>query len=131
MNKSTSKLEDNIEPDQLRDGYPALSSCMSSDPDDEGFIFRRFSRLSARNLLNLQSQLLSLEAELETIDRESRKIHDVGLRRWETFEKQVKDPTNTLAQQRKRIYDDLECKINTYRTFLYPLSLTPTREPSD
>lgn len=118
MNGSASKLDDHIEPGQIRDGYPALSSWISSDPDDEGFIFRRFSRLSARNLLNLQSQLLSLEAEVENLDRESRKIHDVGLRRWETFEEQMKDPTNTHAQNKKRIYEDLESKIKKYREFI-------------
>jgi hypothetical protein len=111
-----------IEEGRIRDGYPALSSWISSDIDDEGFIFRRFSRLSARNLLNLQSQLISIEKELEDLDRESRQTQDVGLRRWETFENQLKDRSNKLAQRRKRLYDELESKIKSYREFI------PTRK---
>ncbi|PGH23556.1 hypothetical protein AJ80_02336 [Polytolypa hystricis UAMH7299] len=97
-----------------RDGYPALASWISSDPDDEGFIFRRFSRLSARNLLNLQSQLISIEKQLDDLDSEGRRNQDVGLRRWETFEQQVLDLNNENAQKRKNLYDTLEEKIKAY-----------------
>ncbi|KAL3490637.1 hypothetical protein BJX62DRAFT_251850 [Aspergillus germanicus] len=107
-----------IEEGRIRDGYPALSSWLSRDPDDEGFIFRRFSRLSARNLLNLQSQLISIEKELEDLDRESRQTQDVGLRRWETFENQLKDASNKLAQRRKKLYDELEDKMKNYQEAL-------------
>lgn len=101
--------------DQIQDGYPALSTWLSRDPDDEGLIFRRFSRLSARNLLNLQSQLITLEKELEDLDADSRINKDVGLRRWETFEEQKKDSSNARAQARKRLYKALEAKMKSYR----------------
>ncbi|KAL2841268.1 hypothetical protein BJY01DRAFT_236438 [Aspergillus pseudoustus] len=107
-----------IEEGRIRDGYPALSSWISRDPDDEGFIFRRFSCLSARNLLNLQSQLICIEKELEDLDRESRQTQDVGLRRWETFASQAKDIANKLARRRKELYDELEAKMKSYQEAL-------------
>jgi hypothetical protein len=62
---------------------------MCQNPDDEGFISLRFGQLSARNLLNLQIQLITIEQQLEAFDKVSRQTHDVGLRRWETFEESV------------------------------------------
>jgi hypothetical protein len=110
MSATTPQIRKDIEGGRiLRDGYPGLSTWISGDPDHEGFIFRRFSRLSARNLLNLQSQLISIENELENLDQESRKLPlDIGLRRWETFEHQLKDPL-------KKLYDELEDKMKSYR----------------
>lgn len=48
------------------DGIPALSAFISSDSD--ALIFRKFSRLGARNLLNLQSRLNELESRLDELD---------------------------------------------------------------
>jgi hypothetical protein len=44
-----------------RDGYPALADFIAQDPDHETFVFRRFKGLSARNILNLQGELIALE----------------------------------------------------------------------
>ncbi|KAL2808849.1 hypothetical protein BJX63DRAFT_407710 [Aspergillus granulosus] len=118
-NATAPQVKRNIERGLIpRDGYPGFSSWISEDADHEGFIFRRFSRLSARNLLNLQSQLIRIEQDLEILDKESRQILDVGLRRWETFEDQAKDPTNKLAQRRRALYDELEIKMKGYHEAL-------------
>lgn len=57
--------------------------------DDELPIFRRFDRLNARNLLYLQSELIALEARLQTLDGEDDKdgSMDVMLsaKCWETL----------------------------------------------
>ena len=57
--------------------------------DDELPIFRRFDRLNARNLLYLQSELITLEAQLQTLDGEDDKdgSMDVMLsaKCWETL----------------------------------------------
>jgi hypothetical protein len=50
------------------DGIPALAAFISEDTD--AAIFRKFSRLGARNLLHLQSRLNELESMLEQIDEE-------------------------------------------------------------
>jgi hypothetical protein len=44
------------------DGFPSLAHFMSEDT--EGAIFHKFDRLSARNLLYLQSNLNELRAKL-------------------------------------------------------------------
>lgn len=72
-------------------GYPSFSALISSDPDLQ--IYRRFNRLSARNLLYLQSELLEAERRLDEFDKVDQ--HDVAyygdldvmlsIRCWESF----------------------------------------------
>lgn len=50
------------------DGYRLFSDFISSDPLRSTTIFRRFDRLAIRNLLYLESELASLERELERLD---------------------------------------------------------------
>ncbi|KAJ5965584.1 hypothetical protein N7481_012298 [Penicillium waksmanii] len=57
----------------VRDGYPTLASWIGRDPDGETLVFRRFRRLSARNLLHLQSGLIQLEQEIDELDEEARR----------------------------------------------------------
>lgn len=53
-------------------GYPRFAAFMASDEDKSTTIFRRFQRLSARNLLYLESELADLEAEQDRLDALSR-----------------------------------------------------------
>lgn len=55
-------------PELHRDGYAAVAAWIARDPDNKTYIYRKFDRLSARNLLHLQSQLIALEAEVNTHD---------------------------------------------------------------
>lgn len=48
------------------EGYPALCRYIASDND--GFVFRRFGKLNARVLLNLQNQIEIEERNLESLD---------------------------------------------------------------
>jgi hypothetical protein len=101
-----------------RDGYPALAEWISRDPDHETFIFRRFDRLAARNLLNLQSELVAIEEKVDRMDEESRLRRDVGLRCWETFEEGVEHGDggdHGHAKERRKLYDGLERKMKEYR----------------
>jgi hypothetical protein len=43
-------------------GFPRFASKIASDPDKTTTIYRRFDRLSARNLLFLEAELAELEA---------------------------------------------------------------------
>ncbi|KAK4230345.1 hypothetical protein QBC38DRAFT_507459 [Podospora fimiseda] len=52
-------------------GFPFLADFIASDPDHSPVMFKRFGRLSARNLLYLQSELAELEAEQEVFDHEN------------------------------------------------------------
>jgi hypothetical protein len=49
------------------DGFPSFAHFISEDI--EGAIFRKFDRLSARNLLYLQSNLNELRAALDNLDK--------------------------------------------------------------
>jgi hypothetical protein len=101
-----------------RDGYPALAEWISRDPDYETLIFRRLDRLAARNLLNLQSELVAIERRLDKLDKEARQTRDPGLRCWETFEddvENVESPCHKAAQERRRLFDRLDEKMKNYR----------------
>src|SRR5450432_3443155 len=43
-------------------GFPRVADKIASDPDKTTTIYRRFDRLSARNLLYLEAELAELEA---------------------------------------------------------------------
>jgi hypothetical protein len=47
-------------------GYPELAFLISTDMDFA--IFRKFDELSARNLLRMQAELITIEEELRSID---------------------------------------------------------------
>ncbi|KAF9693261.1 hypothetical protein EKO04_008661 [Ascochyta lentis] len=70
-------------------GVPSLAAFMASNSNSESFIFKRFDRLAARNLLYLQSELAFLQEELDVLDGadhgdvEARKC----ARSWEDFER--------------------------------------------
>lgn len=88
----------------VRDGYPALADWIGRDPDAETFVFRKFSRLSARNLLHLQNKLFQLEHEIDQLDEEARRNTtdiDAGRasRRWETLKELAADPTRPERQR--------------------------------
>jgi hypothetical protein len=99
----------------VRDGYPGLATWIARDPDYETFVFRRFDRLSARNLLNMQSQLVLIEGRLNELDEESRADRDVGLRRWERFVENVKDGQSPRDEERKGLNDELQRLMKEYR----------------
>lgn len=52
-------------------GFGSLASFMASDSDHSPFIFRRFDKLAARDLLYYQSQLAQMQAEQDELD-----VHD-------------------------------------------------------
>jgi hypothetical protein len=86
---ATPLQREDIELGTVRDGYPALATWISRDPDNETFVFRKFGRLGARNILHLQSQLIALEYEIDQLDEEARRSNDLeaqqSSRRWETL----------------------------------------------
>jgi hypothetical protein len=60
-------------------GYPRFAAFIAHDEDRSTTIFRRFQRLSTRNILYLESELAYLEAEQDRMDQESKKDHDLTL----------------------------------------------------
>ena len=51
-------------------GYPSLAAFIASDKDESTAIYRRFDRLSVRNLLLFQSELAELGAQQDSLDEE-------------------------------------------------------------
>lgn len=92
----------------LARGFPSLSHFVASDPDDGAFVFRRFDRLSARNLLFLQSEIAELEAEQRRLDDEDaapRILEESASRQdWAVFVDRATDVTSPFhGKERRRI----------------------------
>ena len=70
----------------------------------ETFIFRKFDRLAARNILHLQAQLVALEHKIDDLDEEARRSEDFearqASRRWETLMKYADDAARS---EKKRV----------------------------
>lgn len=58
---------------QFVNGYASLAAFIASDADKSTAIYRRFDRLSARNLLFLQSELEELQGLQDEYDEEDKK----------------------------------------------------------
>lgn len=58
------------------DGFPLVADKIASDADKTTTIYRRFDRLSARNLLLLQGELAELETLQNRYDAEDLKKRD-------------------------------------------------------
>lgn len=93
-----------IELGHVRDGYPALANWVSRDPDSETFVFRKFGRLAARNILHLQCKLIALEKEIDDLDEEARQSPDLearqASRRYETLISRSENGNNS---EKKRV----------------------------
>jgi hypothetical protein len=100
-------------------GFPSLAAFMSSNSNSETFIFKRFDKLAARNLLYLQSELAYLQDKLDDFDRrDAQPPCDLEVRKcarsWEDFE-EMKD---TSSKQRARwdLIHRIRETLREYRT---------------
>ena len=59
-------------------GYPRFAAFIANDEDRSTTIYRRFERLSARNLLYLETELQELEASQDQLDAASRVDSDLA-----------------------------------------------------
>lgn len=96
-------------------GYPAVAAFIARDKDRSTAIYRRFHRLSARNLLNLENELLELEAKQDNQDAEDRRLAKFGDRDAveyiETWEK-AREIGNV---ERLKLVEDIRGKLKEYR----------------
>jgi hypothetical protein len=108
-----------VELGRIRDGYPALATYISRDPDHDTYIFRTFGRLSTRNILHLQCQLTELEHELQQLDEAARQSADddakQALRRFETLSKLAKDKKRANERKRLQVMSSIGKKMEQYR----------------
>lgn len=105
-------------------GYATVAKTISQDPDKETYIFRRFDRLTARNLINLQGELLTLEEELDALDAKAASSPDpdlhLSMRSWKAMKANAEDcRTRDGVEEKKRIEiaGELQVKLRQYRKF--------------
>ncbi|KAK7549300.1 hypothetical protein IWX49DRAFT_27978 [Phyllosticta citricarpa] len=127
---------------RLRDGYPSLAAHIAasshrSSPNrandvsgaSDAFIFRKFDRLSARNLLILEKRGFELEEELDKLDRMTREGWA-----WDgRVSGSGKGEGGGVEMRKKEILGELELWIGKYQQALYNQSLVaalPTPTPS-
>ncbi|KAH7151813.1 hypothetical protein B0J13DRAFT_619431 [Dactylonectria estremocensis] len=94
---------------------------MASDGDQELLIFRKFDKISGRNLLYLQCELLSIEAQLKKWDQSvlnsrNTKLEEVAYR-WEEMVEQAKDGKDEAKEMMDLVYQ-LRSKIKEYHEAL-------------
>jgi len=98
-------------------GFPLLSKRLANLPDCEGFIFRGFHRLSARNLLHLEAKLAFLEHRLEQTDTAA-KLGDSeslrSLRSWEAFEENARRADRPEKEQME-LNEEIRTTLASYR----------------
>lgn len=92
-------------------GFIAVTSKIASDADKSTTIYRRFDKLSIRNLLFYQAELAELEDLQGRYDEEDEKANDESSREcqrdWETFVHCARDE----GREKKKM--DLAMKIRT------------------
>jgi hypothetical protein len=99
-------------------GYPSLAAFIASDPDHSTAIYRRFDRLSARNLLYLQAELVTLERQQDEFDNQD--LNSEGLdakekaRDWEKLLAKAESGSDDEAQKRVTIAKAIREKIKEY-----------------
>ena len=99
-------------------GYPSLAAFIASDCDKSTVIYRRFGRLSARNLLYLQSELVELEARQDALDAEDLRgtlEHKESARDWRTLRRKAAEPGNTGEKERVQVLEEIRQKLKEYR----------------
>ena len=103
------------------EGYPSLAAFIASDCDKSTSIYRRFDRLSARNLLYLQSELIELEAQQDQFDAEDLRgsIEDKkSARSWQSLRQRASTIDNVRERDRLRVVKEIREKIKEYSRFL-------------
>lgn len=97
-------------------GYGTFADFIASDP--ELSIYRNFLKLSSRNLLYQQSEILSLEHKfsiLDASDQGTRNLDEVLFSKcWESMETRASEGS-IREKQRIELLEELRVKIKEYR----------------
>lgn len=103
-------------------GYTAAASWLAKDPDNETFVFRKFDKLAALNLLCLQSELLDLEKQLDemhimTVESYELDVKDAAST-WETLISQAAQGQAPGARERMKLIFKIRMKLKEYHEAL-------------
>ena len=98
-------------------GYASLAAEIARDEGKSAYIYRRFARISARNLLYLQSQLATLETQLQQYDDQDLQVSTddkKSARNWELLSERAKQKGGGRENERLDLIDQLSQKIKEY-----------------
>ena len=106
----------------MRFGYAAAASFVASDSDHESFIFRKFNELTARNLLDMHSELVVLQEQQRSLDEAVLSSNENGyddklcssMWKWEDFRANL--GTHEEVKKRKGLSDEISEKLQRYRS---------------
>ncbi|OBT99590.1 hypothetical protein VE01_02892 [Pseudogymnoascus verrucosus] len=124
-----------LPPAKPLNGFPRVAHKLASDPDRTTTIFRRFDRLSARNLILLEAEVAELEARQDRFDEEDKISTSEEVRschtEWSTFERLATErdadgnPTNLgqatkleLARRFKVNSEEIDEALAVHQTLL-------------
>lgn len=106
---------------QRHEGYFGTGSWLAEDADNETFIFRKFDKLTAINLLYLQSEIIELEKRIDemheqTMGSDDPDVKDVAAT-WELLidQDELSDEHRKQAEERLSLISELREKIRIYR----------------
>ncbi|ELQ37832.1 hypothetical protein OOU_Y34scaffold00574g4 [Pyricularia oryzae Y34] len=101
-------------------GFQAVSRWIAADDDGEAFVFRKFDRLAARNLLYLQARMLALEERINKIDGAAGSMDMLQvLRNWEMLVAKSEDSKVHIEAREKMkkqidLHEELQKTIKEY-----------------
>ena len=100
-------------------GFSVLAKWTAEIPDYEAYIFRRFGRLSARNLQHLESELALLQAQLDAADEEAHDSRTHILTRracenWAVFEERAKNRNFKVDHKKMKLCRKINWKLKQY-----------------
>lgn len=100
-------------PAQLK-GYPTFAEFIARDQD--AAIYRKFERLSARNLLYQQSELHHLERQLDQLDHEDAKeIDNQAAQKAAVYWEHFSNDTSKEGKDRRSLQATIKIKLKDYR----------------
>jgi len=109
-----SDLELGQAPRDFINGFPSVAAFIARDPDHSFSVYNAFHRLSSRNLLYLEAEILELQKEQDDLDfRDSRRDPDVQ----QCFRSWTRLKSGEDLEQAKRIelVEKIRAKLKEYR----------------
>jgi hypothetical protein len=101
-------------------GYLSLAAFIAGDRDKSTAIYRRFDRLSARNLLYLQSELQELGGRQDASDAED--LHGdlqakKSVRDWQVLKKRANQQNNEREKEHLELVFEIRDKLKEYSAY--------------
>ncbi|KAK4032541.1 hypothetical protein C8A01DRAFT_20386 [Parachaetomium inaequale] len=116
------------------EGFAAVAEWIALDPDNETFIFRKFGRLAARNLLYQQARITKLEKELEELDKQLAESKDMAVkdaaRTWEQLVKQDFEGEEHARRHMKLVIEMKEALKEYHETLVLQSQVSNLHKPS-